>query len=73
MTATGFRAQQPPLPQGPAIPEDATPEGVKLEWTAKGPRWSIRVHAGTSSDDHAMIERLAYIDRLMREKFGEPT
>lgn len=62
--------QQAPLPQ-PGVSDESAPEGVKLEHTAKGPRWSIRVH--NRGDDREQVERVAAIDRLMREKFGQPT
>jgi hypothetical protein len=62
---------QTPLPI-PADPEEGAPESIKLEHTAKGPRWSIRVHIDPTDEDKEAVERLYQLDALMRRKFGEP-
>lgn len=64
--------QQAPLPES-SHNEESAPEGVKLEHTAKGPRWSIRVHRDRCYSDEDMVNRIATIDAYMREKFGQPT
>lgn len=62
--------QQTPLPES-SRSEESAPEGVKLDHTAKGPRWSIRVH--NRGDDREQVDRIFAIDAYMREKFGQPT
>ena len=66
-----FRApQQVPLPTSGEGDDVAVPEGVKLEHTAKGPRWSIRVH--NHGDDLEQVRRIKAIDDEMRREFGQP-
>jgi len=68
---TAPNPQQAPLP-APQDPEEGAPESIKLEHTAKGPRWSIRVHLGHGNGDADAVNRLVEIDTHMRRKFGEP-
>lgn len=65
--------QQAPLPTNTGDPEEGAPESIKLEHTAKGPRWSIRIHLDPGDDDLAAVLRLGNIDKMMRAKFGEPS